>query len=293
MVLMMVLPFSLAIILLISYVGILVSRMLTKKLISPIEEVAGKLDEDFINAPYIELYPFINKIRAQHEQVLTSAKKIQDFSANASHELKTPLTSISGYAQLIEGNELEASEIKHFSHEIERNANRMLNLIDDIIKLSKLDNDEISEEFAKLDLYVIVKEELKELQPVADDRNIKLQLEGHSTIINGNSNLIRELFVNIVQNALLYNNVEGKVWVRIYESEGHKILSVEDNGIGIPKEELDRVFERFYRVDKSRSKAGGGTGLGLSIVKHIADIHDAEVQIESELGRGTKVTVSF
>ena len=293
MVLMMVLPFSLAIILLISYVGILVSRMLTKKLISPIEEVAGKLDEDFINAPYIELYPFINKIRAQHEQVLASAKKIQDFSANASHELKTPLTSISGYAQLIEGNELEASELKHFSREIERNANRMLNLIDDIIKLSRLDYDEISEEFEKLDLYVIVEEELKELQPVADDRNIKLQLEGHSTVINGNSNLIRELFVNIVQNAICYNNDEGKVLVRIYESDGRKILSVEDNGIGIPKEELDRVFERFYRVDKSRSKAGGGTGLGLSIVKHIADIHDAEVQIESELGRGTKVTVSF
>lgn len=293
MVLMMVLPFSLAIIVIISYVGIVVARLLTKKLISPIEAVAGKLDEDFIDAPYTELYPFINKIRAQHEQVLASAKKIQDFSANASHELKTPLTSISGYAQLIEGNDLEPEKIKHFSHEIDRNANRMLNLIDDIIKLSKLDNDELQEEFEQLDLYTIAKEEMAELQQAAELKNIDLQLEGEPVVINGNPNLIRELFTNIVQNAIRYNNNGGKVSVRIYEEKGNRIILVEDTGIGIPKDDLDRVFERFYRVDKSRSKAGGGTGLGLSIVKHIADIHDADIQIESELGTGTKVMVTF
>ncbi|WP_028235531.1 sensor histidine kinase [Pseudobutyrivibrio sp. MD2005] len=293
MVLGMALPFSAAIVIIISYIGIIITKLLTKKLIAPIDAVAGKLDDEYVEAPYPELEPFMSKIRKQHEQVLESAKKMQDFSTNASHELKTPLTAISGYAQLIEGGELDAERITHFSHEIDRNASRMLNLIDDIIKLSKLDTPELAAQFEKVDLYQIAKESLAEHAEAAAAKNIDLQLEGTSTIVGGIPNLLGELLDNLVQNSIRYTDEGGKVLIRIYELDGCKYLSVEDNGIGIPSDDIDRVFERFYRVDKSRSKAGGGTGLGLAIVKHIADIHEAEIEIESQLNSGTKVTVVF
>ena len=293
MVILLAFPFSAAIVIIISYIGIFVSRLLTKQLMAPIEDVANNLDQDYFETPYPELYPFISKIRKQHEQVLESAKKIQDFSTNASHELKTPLTAISGYAQLIEGNNLDADRVHHFSHEIDRNANRLLNLIDDIIKLSQFDENEIKGQFEKVDLYQIAEQEVKVLSLQADDKNVDLELEGASTIITGRPDLIRELIDNLVQNSIRYNEEGGKVLVRIYEDNGDAILSVEDDGIGIPEEDLNRVFERFYRVDKSRSKASGGTGLGLAIVKHIVDIHDATILLESQLHVGTKVTITF
>ncbi|WP_177194856.1 sensor histidine kinase [Pseudobutyrivibrio sp. JW11] len=257
----------------------------------PIEDVAGKLNDDFVDSPYPELYPFISKIRKQHEEVLAAAKMRQDFSANVSHELKTPLTAISGYAQLLGSDDTPAEKRKHFADEIDKNANRLLALIEDIIKLSELDSDDNDEQFETVDLYELAAEELDSLSMAASQRNIDITLSGASTSVRCRPDLIRELIDNLVQNSIRYGNDGGHVTVSVLEEYGYKKLIVEDDGIGIPADDLDRVFERFYRVDKSRSKASGGTGLGLAIVKHIVEIHDAKIQIESELGVGTKVTV--
>ena len=284
-------PLCLGIILLISYVSLLISRLLAKQLMKPIEEVANTLDDEFVDSPYPELYPFINKIRKQHEQVLEAAKMRQDFSANISHELKTPLTAISGYAQLLQSENLELDRREHFAKEIDKNANRLLSLIDDIIELSKLDNEEMDYSFENLDLYELAKDAISSLAMAGDSRNISVSLSGESVMLRGCPDLLREMIENLVQNSIRYNNAGGHVSVRVFEADGYKQLVVEDDGIGIPSEDLDRVFERFYRVDKSRSKATGGTGLGLAIVKHIVEIHDAKIQIESQLNKGTKITV--
>ncbi|SFN73415.1 two-component system, OmpR family, phosphate regulon sensor histidine kinase PhoR [Pseudobutyrivibrio sp. JW11] len=285
------LPLCLGLILLISFVCVLASRILTRQLMKPIEDVAGKLNDDFVDSPYPELYPFISKIRKQHEEVLAAAKMRQDFSANVSHELKTPLTAISGYAQLLGSDDTPAEKRKHFADEIDKNANRLLALIEDIIKLSELDSDDNDEQFETVDLYELAAEELDSLSMAASQRNIDITLSGASTSVRCRPDLIRELIDNLVQNSIRYGNDGGHVTVSVLEEYGYKKLIVEDDGIGIPADDLDRVFERFYRVDKSRSKASGGTGLGLAIVKHIVEIHDAKIQIESELGVGTKVTV--
>lgn len=285
------LPLCLGLILLISFVCVLASRILTRQLMKPIEDVAGKLNDDFVDSPYPELYPFISKIRKQHEEVLAAAKVRQDFSANVSHELKTPLTAISGYAQLLGSDDTPPEKRKHFADEIDKNANRLLALIEDIIKLSELDSDDNDEQFETVDLYELAAEELDSLTMAASQRNIDITLSGTSTSVRCRPDLIRELIDNLVQNSIRYGNDGGHVAVSVLEEYGYKKLIVEDDGIGIPADDLDRVFERFYRVDKSRSKASGGTGLGLAIVKHIVEIHDAKIQIESELGAGTKVTV--
>lgn len=285
------LPICLCIIILISYVCVLVSKLLTKQLMRPIEDVANRINDDYLDAPYPELYPFISKIRKEHEQVLKAAKLRQDFSTNVSHELKTPLTAISGYAQLLEEDKIDADRRTHFAEEIDKNANRLLALIDDIIKLSELDDDDLDMNFETIDLYELVSDEMTTLELAAKKRNVKLDLVGERLMVRVNPNLIRELLDNLVQNSIRYNNDGGHVIVNVTEADGYKKLIVEDDGIGIPEADLDRLFERFYRVDKSRSKATGGTGLGLAIVKHIVELHDAKIFIESELGVGTKVTV--
>lgn len=285
-------PYCVAIIIIVSIIGAVLSKLLTKKLMEPILQVADNLDED-VDAPYPELYPFIGKIRKQHDQVLESAQRVRDFSANASHELKTPLTAISGYAQLIQNNDLDQDRLQHFSEEIDKNANRLLKLIDDIIELSNLDSGELEAQFEKVDLYQLAKDEIETLKINAGKKDISLQLEGESTFILGRRDLLTELIDNLVENSIRYNNPGGHVFVKIHESCGRKQLIVEDDGIGIPKEDLGKVFERFYRVDKSRSKASGGTGLGLSIVKHIVEIHDGSISLESRLGEGTTITVTF
>jgi len=291
-VIMAAMPYCGAIIIIVSIIGAVVAKLLTNRLMTPILQVAENIDGE-MDAPYPELYPFISKIRKQHDQVLESAQRVRDFSANASHELKTPLTAISGYAQLIQTSELEPDRLQHFSQEIDKNANRLLKLIDDIIELSNLDAGELETQFETVDLYELAKDELEILKINADNRNISLTLEGESTRLLGQRDLLTELIDNLVENSIRYNNPGGHVSVKIFEARGRKQLIVEDDGIGIPSEDFDRIFERFYRVDKSRSKATGGTGLGLSIVKHIVELHDGSIHLESRIGEGTKITVIF
>jgi two-component system phosphate regulon sensor histidine kinase PhoR len=290
-------PMVVVIIVLIVLACVVLADYLTKKLINPIAAIANRLDETEGSSTntivYKELEPFVKTIRTQHENILSAAKMRQDFTASVTHELKTPLTAISGYAELVENKMTTEEQTIVFAGEIRKNAERLLTLINDIIRLSELDHAELSTEFEMLDLFELTKECAELLQVSATRRGIHLSVEGQKCVVRGNRDMLRELIENLCQNAIRYNNEGGKVWVSVCNRENHAELVVADNGIGIPKDHQDRVFERFYRVDKSRSKATGGTGLGLAIVKHIVAIHSAKIQLESDVGQGTTISVRF
>jgi len=290
---MSVAPIIAMIILLIIAICVALSHMLTKQLLMPIEVMVTNLENSDYESPYKELDPVANMLRSQHTDILAAAKARQDFTANVSHELKTPLTAISGYAELLEGEVVGADQQKHFYQEIRKNADRLLALINDIIKLSELDQKEHEPAFEELELYNVAKECMEELRISAKQRNVTISLEGEECHIRGNKDMIKELIENLSQNAIRYNNSGGKVMISVTKKDGRALLTVKDNGIGIPASEQQRIFERFYRVDKSRSKATGGTGLGLAIVKHIADIHDAKIELDSAPDVGTSVTIMF
>ncbi len=290
---MSVAPIIAFIILFIIAICVALSHILTRQLLVPIEVMIENLENADYESPYRELDPLAEKFRSQHADVLAAAKARQDFTANVSHELKTPLTAISGYAELLEGGIADKDQKNHFYHEIRRNADRLLSLINDIIRLSELDHREQDLLIDKVDLKAIVKECLGGLITIAKQRDIELVYEGESLLVNGNKELLKELIENLVQNAIRYNNPGGKVTISTQKKDGESLLIVKDNGIGIPTSEQDRIFERFYRVDKSRSKETGGTGLGLAIVKHILELHDARIIVDSALGVGTTMTVIF
>lgn len=270
-----------------------ISYVLTKQLLIPIEKMAENLDDSSQEPAYKELVPFADKIRLQHENILSIAKSRQDFTASVSHELKTPLTAISGYAELIENHMAKPNQEIYFASQIRKNADRLLALINDIIQLSELDHQEIIHEFAHVDLYEIAKECVQSLNVNAQRRNVEIIFSGMNCLVYGEQHMIREMIVNLIQNAIQYNNEGGKVLVYAGNRNGRGYLRVEDNGIGISKEMQEHVFERFYRVDKSRSRETGGTGLGLAIVKHIVEIHGASIKLDSAPGRGTRISVSF
>ena len=285
-------PVLLGIILVIFLGCLLLSHLLTAQLIAPIEDMAAHLDEPGRRPVYRELEPFAYEIRAQHEKILSAAKSRQDFTANVSHELKTPLTAISGYAELVENKMVDEDQTVRFAHEIRKNAARLLSLINDILRLSELDELEMPVQPQKVELFSLAREVCGNMQLQADARHIRLQCFGREAEISGDRELIKEMMENLVQNAIRYNREGGYVQVTVKDA-GRPAFVVEDNGIGIPQEAQERVFERFYRVDKSRSRETGGTGLGLAIVKHIVQIHDARLELASTLGKGTKITVTF
>lgn len=285
-------PLILIIILVIIAICIALSHMLTKQLISPIEEMAENIEDVSTGTPYKELKPFVDTIRKQHADILSAAKARQDFTANVSHELKTPLTAISGYAELLENGMVGKEQEKHFYQEIRKNSDRLLALISDIIRLSELDRSEKQPKYESIDLYDVAEECMDNLSVSAERRKVNIKLTGEHCNIHGNSDMIRELIENLAQNAIRYNNPGGHVTIMVLNRERPTLL-VKDDGIGIPVSEQDRVFERFYRVDKSRSKATGGTGLGLAIVKHIVELHDAQLSLDSAVGVGTTMKVEF
>lgn len=286
-------PIIALIILLIIAICIFLSHMLTKQLLLPIEMMAENLEDSDYESPYKELDPLAEMLRSQHADILAAAKARQDFTANVSHELKTPLTAISGYAELLDGGMVGEEQQKHFYQEIRKNADRLLALINDIIRLSDLDRKGHEPSFGVIDLYEVVKECMDELTVNAKQRNVNISLDGESCNVHGSKDMLKELVENLAQNAIRYNNAGGKVWVSVTKRDGRSVLTVKDNGIGIPASEQQRIFERFYRVDKSRSKATGGTGLGLAIVKHIVEIHDAKIELDSVPGVGTTISVLF
>ena len=287
------LPVIAGIIVLILLGCVLIGHLLTGQLMKPIEEMAENLDDGNRVPAYRELEPFADKIRSQHENILAAAKSRQDFTANVSHELKTPITAISGYAELIENRLIDSEAEVHVASQIRHNADRLLSLVTDIIQLSELDHRELPRKFEQLDLFSVARECVNEHVLMASQRNIKLICSGTSAEINADRRLVREMIDNLLQNAIRYNKENGTVKVHVTIENGHPMISVEDTGIGIPADQLDRVFERFYRVDKSRSRETGGTGLGLAIVKHIAELHSAEIAIHSIVDEGTEIVVRF
>ncbi len=285
-------PLIFAIITFIIIICVAISHLLTKQLIRPVEVMAERIEDSEYETPYKELEPFEKTIRAQHADILSAAKARQDFTANVSHELKTPLTAISGYAELLESGMVGQEQQTHFYQEIRKNANRLLALITDIIHLSEMDRYEKEPNFEKIDLCGTVRECMEGLELSASQRNISIHFEGKPCTIYGNIDMIKELTENLVQNAIRYNTPGGNVNVLV-EFRDRPTLLVKDDGIGIPAAEQERIFERFYRVDKSRSKATGGTGLGLAIVKHIVELHDAKIKLDSAPGVGTAIEIIF
>ena len=271
----------------------ILAHFMTKSLVAPIEQLAKDVEECDSISTYKELVPFINTIQKQHDDIIQGAQMRQEFTANVSHELKTPLTAISGYAELIESGMASGEDMRHFASEIHQNSNRLLTLINDIIQLSELDCTEVEISFEMVDLYQVARRCIEMLQITAAQNNIKLTLEGTPCIISANKAMMEEVIVNLCDNAIRYNNKNGEVKVTIRPVNDKVVLSIRDTGIGISKENQQRIFERFYRVDKSRSKSTGGTGLGLAIVKHIIGKHHASLEVESELGKGTEIKAIF
>ena len=288
-----ILPEIIAIIALIFVVSWILTLLFAKNIIKPIQRMAEDMDSIEEKDGYKELVPFIRKIKTQHEDIMKSAKMRQVFTANVSHELKTPLTSISGYAELIENGMAADDDVRRFGKEIHRNSKRLLTLINDTIRLSELDMTEKTIEFEDIDLYELAENCVSMLQINAEKHQVFLSLFGSSCHVCANKGMMEELLYNLCDNAIRYNKADGSVKVILKNEEDCVKLQVKDTGIGIPQKSTDRVFERFYRVDKSRSKQTGGTGLGLAIVKHIVAKHNAKITLSSELGKGTTITVIF
>ena len=269
------------------------SRYITDSIVRPIEKLAKDINGASRIDTYEELMPFITTIQEQHKDIIKGARMRQEFTANVSHELKTPLTSISGYAELIETGIAGENEVQRFAGEIHRNSKRLLTLINDIIRLSELDGGHADISCSEVDLYDIATSCVEMLQLNAEKHSIKIECHGQRCMVRANKEMMEELLFNLCDNAIRYNRLGGTVDVTVEKKAGHPVLTVADTGIGIPKESQERVFERFYRVDKSRSKLTGGTGLGMAIVKHIVAQHDAEIELRSEVGKGTEVIVTF
>ena len=217
----------------------------------------------------------------------------REFTSNVSHELKTPLTSIYGVSEMIASGIVKPEDIGSFARNIHDESGRLITLIEDIIKLSQLDENSIPSDPVPVDLYAVADSVVERLRSQAEMRGIDMKLAGESAVVKGIPNVLEEMIYNLCENAVKYNKDSGKVRVTVKTENGHPMVKVEDTGIGIPHEHQARVFERFYRADKSHSKKIGGTGLGLSIVKHAAAYHGAAVSLESTEGEGTVVTVRF
>ncbi len=238
----------------------------------------------------------IIKKREENERIKdnnNSEKHRREFTANVSHELKTPLTTISGTAEILKSGLVKPEDIPHFAENIYSETQRMITLVNDIIKLSQLDENEIPLDNEPIDLYDLASDNIGWLKDEADKNDITILQQGNHVLIRGVHQILDEMVHNLCDNAIKYNKPGGQVIVSTYSKDGKAVLSIKDTGIGIPQKHQSHVFERFYRVDKSHSREIGGTGLGLSIVKHGASFHNAKVSLTSEEGVGTEIILSF
>lgn len=279
-------------------VGFFLMERQTKKLIEPINQL--DLEHPLEHVEYEELRPLLKRVDQQNKQIAQQVQELRqaetvrrEFFANVSHELKTPLMSISGYAELMKNEMVRPQDVPEFAGRIYDEASRLTSLVQDIIEISKLDEKSGEMPFETVDLYEVVQDISQNLTLPAKKRKVTVLTEGKSAEIYGVRHILYEMLYNLVDNAIKYNREGGYVRVRLEKEGEHVIFSVEDNGIGIPREEQERIFERFYRVDKSHSRKTGGTGLGLAIVKHGAVLHHAEILLNSEPEKGTKIQIRF
>lgn len=281
--------------------SVFLAAKISSKIIDPVNEIDLEAIDD--RNIYPELQPFADKIHEQNLEIDRQMKKLKsehtlkdeyrrEFTANVSHELKTPLTTISGAAELMSAGFVKQEDIPRFAENIYSEAQRLIVLVNDIMELSRLDENAVPEK-SSVDLYLISDEVKKRLSEKAKLRHVSLELNGKSTVISGVENVLYEIIFNLCDNAVKYNKEGGKVKITADRNEKGAYITVEDTGIGIPDDEIDRVFERFYRVDKSHSSETSGTGLGLSIVKHGVMLHNGKIELESRVGEGTTVTIVF
>ena len=269
----------------------------TRRLIAPINEL--DLEHPLEHVAYEELRPLLNRVDEQNVQIAKQVEELKqaemvrrEFSANVSHELKTPLMSISGYAEIMRDGLVQPQDVPEFAGRIYDEASRLTSLVQDIIEISKLDESK-NMPFEDVDLYEMTQDICQTLMLPAKKKRVTVLMEGKSVSIQGVRHVLYEMLYNLVHNAIKYNKEGGYVKVLLAREKDGVRWSVEDNGIGIAKEEQERIFERFYRVDKSHSRKTGGTGLGLSIVKHGAALHHAKIVLNSEPGKGTKIVLRF
>jgi two-component system phosphate regulon sensor histidine kinase PhoR len=274
---------------------------ITKWILKPINSIDPDDPLKYINEEeYKEIVPLLRRIQSQNEQWKRDQKEIekaalirQEFTANVSHELKTPLHAISGYAELIENEMVKDEDIKPFAGKIREESNRMTKLVEDIIDLTRLDNGGVEMKWEKCDLFRIAENAIDSLEVAASVLDVTVNVKGSDAPIWGVPQLLYSIIYNLCDNAIKYNHAGGCVEVTVHPDVNETIIFVKDTGIGIPEESCERIFERFYRVDKSRSKEVGGTGLGLSIVKHAVMIHNGKIGVKSELGEGTEMIVTI
>ena len=273
-------------------------RKQTKDLIEPINTL--NLEEPLKDVAYEELRPLLGRVDQQNKQIAKQMEELKEaeavrreFSANVSHELKTPLMSISGYAELMMNGMVPPDKMQDFSGRIFHESERLSNLVADIIQLSRLDEKNGETMFEQVDIGELGEDVINNLQNRAAKKKINLEYTGGPAQMQGVRHVLYEMFYNITDNAIRYTPDGGDVKVFVGKLNGKPYFRVEDNGIGIPESEQQRIFERFYRVDKSHSRETGGTGLGLSIVKHGAVLHHAKILLDSEPGKGTKMEILF
>ena len=294
--LLLILPTLAAVCLPVFGMAAVLSFWLTRRMVQPITHMAQHLDTIEADVPYEELIPLAHTVQADRQLQADNEAMRREFTANVSHELKTPLTSISGYAELLETRMARPEDVPEFGRRIHKEAGRMISLVSDILQLSELDGQQRQNfEPAPVDLAALVRDTAANMTMNARKAYVTLQYTAPDAplMVQGGRDLLAELAMNLTDNAIRYNRPGGHVQISCGTADGCPYLQVEDNGIGIPQDAQSRVFERFYRVDKSRSKATGGTGLGLAIVKHIAMLHGAKIDLRSTVGTGTTVRVEF
>ncbi len=292
-------------------IAVFVSLGVTDRLVSsvtkPIQSLSDEMlkvrgdciDLHFEPGPYPEINVIGTTTAAMSEHIRDYLNQIekeriirQEFFSNASHELKTPITSIQGYAELLEHDIITDADMKRdFIRRIKKEAVHMTHLINDILMISRLESKEAEVAFSQVRLSLLLDDIMDSVKPMADELGIFLHINCPPVSLYANPQQIQELLMNLISNAVKYNRPGGQVWVTVRELSEELVIRVRDNGVGIPEESLDRIFERFYRVDKGRSKKQGGTGLGLSIVKHIVGFYHGTIQVKSRVDEGSEFIV--
>lgn len=307
-VLLMMIPVICLVIGAVVMISTLVSIVMAERIVQPISRLVKQLDQmDVqgkrpvrIKTECEELKPIVSTIERQSVRLATYLSEMEqgvkvrrEFSANVSHELKTPLTTIKGFGEMLEGGIInESREVRKYGGVIYRESSRLLSLINDIMRISEIE-EKHERDLVEIDLYQMAADAIEILMPKAKEHQITLRLDGIHKMVHGHYSYISELFLNLIDNSIKYNKPGGHVWIEIREDEANGIISVRDDGLGIEEKYQERIFERFYRVDKSRSKQIGGTGLGLSIVKHIVSYHQGTVALHSVPDQGTEFVVYF
>ena len=289
------LPVILLLIGLMAALSVIMANYLTRQIADPISKMADHLEDLPEHVPYKELIPFANEVAMQQKRRKENERIRREFTANVSHELKTPLTSISGYAEMIETGIAAKEDIPDFAGKIRSEAGRLISLVGDTIKLSQLDDPAETNIFETVSLNKLAKETAEFLQLQATKLGIELSVDipAENVTVQGIETDLFHMCYNLCDNAIRYNRTGGSVTIAVSRRGDRAVLSVKDTGIGISPEHQQRIFERFYRVDKSRSKQTGGTGLGLAIVKHAAMRHGADIELSSVPGEGTEIHIVF